>query len=227
MALSPASERPWLALDLSRVERASILTSAIHKAGWSIHSWPGWAPAPLRRLSQSHSLTRRIYLRDDLEMGTMARFVVLAHELEHARRAEEYGRAKWVARYAMGPTLVLSGLILLLINGIVGPAIATSRPVATVAASVLGLVLLVPGAAAWPFSEKFRRTEEVYGFAAGAAAGASFAGMKLAIDMRRYIGGWTLAAYAYPYLVGGHVKDVRREIGRLGIEMQEAAQGGD
>ena len=216
------ASRTWLAPDLA--DREAALLSAIHKAGWAIRCWPRWVPAPLRRLSQSHALTRRIYLRDELEVGTRARFTVLAHEFEHARRAEEHGRLRWVLNYSVGPVLVVAGLLLLVALGIVAPAIAMSPSVANVSASALGVILLVAGALAWPPSERFRRREEIYGFAAGAAASAAYQGDDLELGDPS-IGGWTLAGYAWPYLVGGRVADVRREIGSLGIKMQEAERG--
>lgn len=217
----------WLAPGLPRQERIARLEGAIADAGWKVTRWPGWTPSFLRRLSQTHSLTRRIVLRDGLKAGTWPYFRVLAHEWKHAQRAEDYGRAKWVAMYALGPALLGLALTLLVVSAILTTAFAivgaaTPVSIAVAAPAASGLVLLGVGAAAWPVSEKFRRREEVQGFAAGAAAQSAYLGQP-PVDL--FIAE-TLHSYAYPYLVGGRRDVVKRDVERLAKSMLEGSPDG-
>ena len=213
----------WLAPGLSTQERTLSLEDAIGAAGWKVGCWPGWTPGFLRRLSQTHPLTRRIVLRDGLNPGTWPYFRVLAHEWKHARRAEEYGRVKWVAVYALGPALLGVGLTLLVLSAILTIATLASPSLLypAVASSAFGLVLLSAGAAAWSSSEKFRRREEVLGFAAGAAAQSAYLGHP-PTDL---FVAETLHSYAYPYLVGGRRDVVKRDVERETKAMLREAEG--
>jgi len=222
--------RPWLEPELESQERVDRLLDAAHKIRWGVRGWPRWIPRVLcERYSMAIAPLRRIYLADGFATGIGGRapehraVEVLAHEVEHAIRAEAHGRWRWTLRYVCG----LAGLYLL-IGGLGLWLSATAIMVAVEVLSGIGpgwlrqlalpLVVLagIVLPATWRWSAEFRRAEEIEGEAAGLAVQTRMARLPALYDdvADAWASDQSLHSYAFPYLVGGDYRGVHREIVR-------------
>jgi hypothetical protein len=203
-------DRPWLAEGLERGDREALLYAAVERAGWRVRRWSF-------RLSQTWAPLRTIWLSATLPTERVV--PTLAHEWEHARRAEAVGRWSHAARYMLAPALLAASMAAGL-AAVVAHAVDGS-PVAGVS-----LVLMLLGLLLWRWSERFRRAEEVEGFAAGGAATMAQSGADMARPFS-HITAYTLQSYAWPYLVSGSFVDVRRAVAGRAVQMLVAERPTD
>lgn len=97
--------RIYLDPALSLTQRKQILIAGLESSGWTIRTWRG-------KRSITIPILKRIYLNSDL--NGVQEVAVIAHEAEHARRADPHP-VRWLVSYLSGPVLaVLAALLWLL-----------------------------------------------------------------------------------------------------------------
>lgn len=221
-----------LAPGLSLGERHALLLAEVARLGWSISRWPRW----LLRLGWSRQRSaavpigvpwllrgRTVYLAETavekrgLLVATERTVALLAHELRHAQRQEDDGRAKWIALYTGGPVLVVLAMLAAIGGGVaqaLGCPLGWAAPVALVALAV----------ACWGPSERWRRSEEVEAEAHETAARAAarrcdVEAALLTVDR--------LHSHQWPYLVGGTLLEVQSAVLARARAILSTARGGD